>query len=261
MTTPRIISIESNDISANRQLIKQLREEYKNECDGNLYVYIGIHILNLMLLTTIFGRTASINAIIMFYVSCCISYYFYKKNHLRAGAGGEHSIVFLDPPSFSIYFDENGKNILDCYHDNVPEYAFAFYMAILYERMHQLINAIEENPNSTIVICGSIITDQNVYIEALREYGSINEVEYKVYCKWCDASCCSLPAPIYFIYINNTLREAGEFSNFCEKKYDEILSQNMPILQICCNKLQNERFSMDIIRKTIKAIRAGDDGN
>lgn len=258
---PCMISIESNSPELKKQLLKQLRQEYEYERDGNLFVYIGIHILNLVLLTSIFGRTIAITPIVSFYTAACIAYYLYNSGDAPRPVTsiGDRPIVFLEGPSYKEYVDENGQNIETLYHENSQKFAFAYYISTLFDHMTEYTKVVEQNPNSIIVMCGSLFTDFEIHMETLREFGFINEIEYKIYKKMYECAISSYIRDTYFIYISGGggNGSAGEFQDYCDEKYSEFLRKNSPLAVISCNStaLLHETFSKEIVKNVIKIIR------
>lgn len=301
----RIISIEGFNAAAKTKLLQQLREKCVIEKKEKYFYTVGIHLLNVILCKIIFGNTVFASVIATFYLSCCITYYMYnidnveiaelfsiakKFNFVNRDTYEKKSIVFLDEPSYEWCNDERGKNIQEC----VEQMGFAFYMLSLHEKMNILAQAIEKYPNSTIVMCNSIITDRVVFIEALHEFGKLSHIEFQVYNKWfqsifscqqdvfknvqyiyidqgilaasplrtnqegmCHFGGASPHDPDSFLLENNSVVEydcIGSFHKYCIEKYEDLFLENEPLLKICLAE-KEANISDDIVSKALKIIR------
>lgn len=96
--------------------------------------------------------------------------------------------------------DENNIPILECFYNNQEKYAFSFQMMAYISRIANLKKAIDNNPNTILIIERSVYTDKHVFAKMLYDNKQINEIEHQIYLKWYDYFLKDLP-PIYTIYM------------------------------------------------------------
>lgn len=94
------------------------------------------------------------------------------------------------------YVDEQGRNILQLYYDNMRDHAFKLQMAsmntrgeIVHEAIQHLLAMETDNPKSTVdfnnvdivFVERSLETDVNVFALHLKEQGKIDPLEWQIY--------------------------------------------------------------------------------
>ena len=111
-------------------------------------------------------------------------------------------IVYIPEPidEWNTIQDENKTPILECFYKNQEKYAFSFQMMAYISRIANLKKAIENNPNTILIIERSVYTDKHVFAKMLYDNKQINEIEHQIYLKWYDYFLKDLP-PIYTIYM------------------------------------------------------------
>lgn len=114
-------------------------------------------------------------------------------------------IIYIPEPihEWNTIKDENNIPILECFYDNQEKYAFAFQMMAYISRITYLKKAIDQYPDSILIIERSVYTDKYVFAKMLYDDNQINEIEYQIYLKWYDYFLKDLP-PIYTIYMRTT---------------------------------------------------------
>lgn len=114
----------------------------------------------------------------------------------------ERNVVFIQEPidEWNTIQTKENKTILECFYENQEKYAFSFQMMAYISRIATLQKAIEENPNSILIVERSVYTDKFVFAKMLYDNGQINEIEHQIYLKWFDFFLCKLPN-VYTIYL------------------------------------------------------------
>lgn len=99
--------------------------------------------------------------------------------------GGENSkYVFLREPVDvweNIKDKNDDENILQKFYKDSDKYAFSFQIMAYMTFYQQLINAIINNNENTIIICErSMDSSKAIFAKMLYDYGTINNVDYQV---------------------------------------------------------------------------------
>lgn len=107
-----------------------------------------------------------------------------KSTILEALKHYSKDIIILPEP-VDLWMKFKPKNCEKClfelfYQDN-KKYGFAFQIYALQTRYKLLIDTIKNNPNKIIICERSIVTDNKIFAEIMRNDGIINEYEYDVY--------------------------------------------------------------------------------
>jgi deoxyadenosine/deoxycytidine kinase len=120
-------------------------------------------------------------------------------------AGSRDSIIFLREPvdEWENIQDENGTTILQKFYADQKAYSFSFQMMAYISRLVLLKEAVEKNPNATIITERSLITDKMIFAKMLYDSGNIQHVDYQIYSKWFE--CFANDYPINkVIYVNSS---------------------------------------------------------
>lgn len=114
----------------------------------------------------------------------------------------QKKVIYIPEPidEWNTIQDENKIPILECFYKNQEKYAFSFQMMAYISRIANLKKAIENNPNTILIIERSVYTDKHVFAKMLYDNKQINEIEHQIYLKWYDYFLNDLP-PIYTIYM------------------------------------------------------------
>lgn len=110
-------------------------------------------------------------------------------------------ISFLPEPvdQWNTITDLEGKTILQCYYSNPDKYAFAFQMMAYISRLSSLKSELKKEIDF-IFTERCIFTDYNVFCKMLYDDKKINEIEYKIYCKWFNEFIEDFPN-VEYVYI------------------------------------------------------------
>lgn len=110
--------------------------------------------------------------------------------------------IFVDEPLdiWNTIRDKAGVTILQHFYNDQQKYSFTFQMMAYISRLIKLKEAIQNNPNSIIVVERSIFTDRHVFASMLYRNGKINEIEHSVYLMWFNHFIQELPE-ISLVYI------------------------------------------------------------
>jgi len=114
----------------------------------------------------------------------------------------ENNVVFIQEPihEWNTIKNKDDKTILECFYENQEKYAFSFQMMAYISRIAALQKAIEDNPDSILIVERSVYTDKFVFAKMLYDNKQIHEIEYQIYLKWYDFFLKKLPA-IHTIYL------------------------------------------------------------
>jgi deoxyadenosine/deoxycytidine kinase len=100
-----------------------------------------------------------------------------------------HKIVLLKEPVGvweRIKDPISGENILEKFYKNQEKYAFPFQVMAYASRLTMIRNAIQENPNCSVIICErSLEADKNIFANMLHDDGLIENINYQIYCSFC----------------------------------------------------------------------------
>jgi deoxyadenosine/deoxycytidine kinase len=102
------------------------------------------------------------------------------KEHL-----GLDNVVYLQEPvhEWEKFQDHDGKNMLELFYEDVPQYSFPFQIMALITRAERLRDAIRDHPNSVILCERSMFTDREVFARMLYDDGHLEHLRYSVYLK------------------------------------------------------------------------------
>jgi len=79
-----------------------------------------------------------------------------------------------------------GENILEKFYKNQEKYAFPFQVMAYASRLTMIRNAIQENPNCSVIICErSLEADKNIFANMLHDDGLIEDINYQIYSSFC----------------------------------------------------------------------------
>lgn len=158
----------------------------------------------------------------------------------------EKKVVFIQEPidEWNTIQTHKKKTILECFYENQEKYAFSFQMMAYISRISTLQKAIEENPDSILIVERSVYTDKYVFAKMLYDNQQINEIEYQIYLKWYDFFLRKLPS-IYTIYLRTnpiiclerikTRNREGEdnisisYLEDCHKYHEEWIYSNIDV--------------------------------
>jgi len=73
--------------------------------------------------------------------------------------------------------NKNNESLFKCFYENPEKYSFLFQIHIMNTRFEKILNY---NKDQTIICERSIMTDINIFVEALKELQQMNEFEYIV---------------------------------------------------------------------------------
>jgi deoxyadenosine/deoxycytidine kinase len=82
--------------------------------------------------------------------------------------------------------DNEGKNILQTFYENIPRWAYSFQNIACITRMMKIEEAIRNSKAKYIFLDRSLGTDKNVFEAMLYDQGQINKIEHSMYNLWCD---------------------------------------------------------------------------
>lgn len=96
------------------------------------------------------------------------------------------NIIFLREPvdEWEDIKDEHGETMLQKFYADQPKYAFSFQMMAYISRLALLIETMNKHPDAIIISERSLHTDKHVFAKMLYETKVMEEVNYKIYCKW-----------------------------------------------------------------------------
>lgn len=174
----------------------------------------------------------------------------------------EKNIVFIQEPidEWNTIQTKENKTILECFYENQEKYAFSFQMMAYISRIATLQKAIEENPDSILIVERSVYTDKFVFAKMLYDDKQINEIEYQIYLKWYDFFLRKLPS-IYTIYlrtnpvicldrIKKRNREGEENINIaylenCHKYHEDWIYSNIDVTNTLIINANTDRENND----------------
>lgn len=97
------------------------------------------------------------------------------------------NVIFIDEPvSEWETVKANDKNIIELFYQNKEKYSFPFQILAYITRLRKLLDALENNPDKTIICERSIYTDKHVFAKMLYQQDYINEIEWQSYNYWFD---------------------------------------------------------------------------
>jgi deoxyadenosine/deoxycytidine kinase len=82
--------------------------------------------------------------------------------------------------------DEDGKNILQIFYEDITRWAYSFQNVACITRMMKMEEAIKNSDKKYIFLDRSLGTDKHVFEKMLHDDGKINEIEHSMYNLWCD---------------------------------------------------------------------------
>ena len=97
------------------------------------------------------------------------------------------NVIFIDEPvSEWETVKANDQNIIELFYQNKERYSFPFQILAYITRLRKLLDALENNPDKTIICERSIYTDKYVFAKMLYQQDYINEIEWQSYNYWFD---------------------------------------------------------------------------
>ena len=77
-----------------------------------------------------------------------------------------------------------GENLLDRFYKDMKRYSYSFENVAFITRLNLLIDALDRQDSTTIVLDGSLATDRNVYAQMLHDDGMMDSLEWSAYNLW-----------------------------------------------------------------------------
>lgn len=110
--------------------------------------------------------------------------------------------IVIDEPvtEWKKIVDEEGKNIITKFYNNIERWAFPFQMMAYISRLAKFREMLRKYPNAVLLSERSTFTDFNVFAKMLHHSGKISKIEYTIYCKWFDEFMREIPIK-GFIYL------------------------------------------------------------
>ena len=174
---------------------------------------------------------------------------------------------------FTSIKDENGITILEKFYENQEKYSFPFQMMAYISRLKLLKETVEKYPNAIIISERSLYTDKYVFAKMLYETNKIEDVSYKIYCKWFDTFVKDYPiAGIIYVKTDPEIchdrvakrSRVGE-SNIpldylvsCDTYHDDMLDIEKQLVsknQLVLNGNVDIFYSKDTLNNWIKSIK------
>jgi deoxyadenosine/deoxycytidine kinase len=143
--------------------------------------------------------------------------------------------------------DKDGKNAIEKYYENPEKYAFSFQMMAYISRIHQLRETLKDNTNVIIICERSVFTDKEIFAKMLYDDKKIDDIEYKIYCKWFYEFVKDIPvAGLIYVKTDPEIchnrvikrKRKGEiiplsYLQNCHKYHEDWLNnENLPILNL-----------------------------
>ena len=82
--------------------------------------------------------------------------------------------------------NDDGKNILQTFYDDIPRWAYTFQNIAYVTRMMKIETAIRNSTSDYIFLDRSIDTDRYVFEKMLWEEGQLRKIEHEAYELWCN---------------------------------------------------------------------------
>lgn len=113
------------------------------------------------------------------------------------------NVVFLQEPvdEWATIKDNKGTTILELYYSDQKRWSFSFQMMAYISRLALLQKAVNENPDSIIIMERSMYTDKDVFAKMLFDQNKIHECDMEIYLRWFD-NFASVYKPSCIIYVN-----------------------------------------------------------
>lgn len=92
-----------------------------------------------------------------------------------------HVVLQEDVKGWTSFVDAEGKNILEMYYKDKNKYSYCFQSLVLVSRIQQIVQTIEQHPNSIIIIERCPLTDLMIFAKTLYEQAAMNEIEWQTY--------------------------------------------------------------------------------
>lgn len=158
-------------------------------------------------------------------------------------------VIYLPEPVevWESITDKDGKNAIEKYYENPEKYAFSFQMMAYISRIHQLRETLKDNTNVIIICERSVFTDKEIFAKMLYDDKKIDDIEYKIYCKWFYEFVKDIPvAGLIYVKTDPEIchnrvikrKRKGEiiplsYLQNCHKYHEDWLNnENLPILSL-----------------------------
>jgi deoxyadenosine/deoxycytidine kinase len=158
-------------------------------------------------------------------------------------------VIYLPEPVevWESITDKDGKNAIEKYYENPEKYAFSFQMMAYISRIHQLRETLKDNTNVIIICERSVFTDKEIFAKMLYDDKKIDDIEYKIYCKWFYEFVKDIPvAGLIYVKTDPEIchnrvikrKRKGEiiplsYLQNCHKYHEDWLNnENLPILNL-----------------------------
>ncbi|NCY26049.1 MAG: hypothetical protein EBX37_14765, partial [Alphaproteobacteria bacterium] len=92
-----------------------------------------------------------------------------------------HVVLQEDVKGWTSFTDADGKNILEMYYQDKTKYSYCFQSLVLVSRIQQMVQTIEQNPNSIIITERCTMTDLMIFAKTLYQQKAMTEIEWQTY--------------------------------------------------------------------------------
>jgi len=115
--------------------------------------------------------------------------------YLREKYVNNSDVIFLQEPvdEWEQFTDSDGKTMLQKFYADQEKYSFSFQMMAYISRLALLRKTMELNPTATIITERSLYTDKYVFAKMLYDMKKMEDINYKIYCKWFDTFALECP--------------------------------------------------------------------
>jgi deoxyadenosine/deoxycytidine kinase len=156
--------------------------------------------------------------------------------------------------------DSSGKSLLDYFYEDKKRWSYTFQTCAFLTRMMDTERVLAtvaaeksgSNSNPVVVITErSVLTDRYVFADMLRKDGTMNELEYDLYCRWFDRYASGVPVrgiihletdpgtSLGRIGVRGRTAEAGiclDYLEALEAQHQSWLSTtSLPVYRLCAN--------------------------
>lgn len=80
--------------------------------------------------------------------------------------------------------DNNGKDILQTYYDDIPRWSYTFQNIAYITRLKRIVKTIKNSNKKYIILDRSLLADLNTFAKMLHENGNMNAIEWNAYNQW-----------------------------------------------------------------------------
>ena len=92
-----------------------------------------------------------------------------------------HVVLQEDVKGWTSFVDAEGNNILEMYYKDKNKYSYCFQSLVLVSRIQQIVQTIQEHPNSIIIIERCPLTDLMIFANTLYQQEAMTEIEWQTY--------------------------------------------------------------------------------